>query len=132
MRGLGGSGVVMIDGVKTAVYGSDGPVIFSPDSTRTAFHVLMGKTIFTVDGVRLATQYEDYSRGTLAFTPDSKHATFLAKADGKWKVVVDSADAGDYESPVGAGRLIIDSPTHMRTMMIRGDKILLVEVDIAE
>jgi len=131
--GFAGVGsVVYIDGVAQKVFQPPTePVVFSPDSKRAAFAGAATKNAVTVDGAPGA-QYDEYCPGTLAFTPDSKHVAYLARKDAKWKIIVDAAEAGEYDSLVGGGKLIIDTPAHLHAMMIRGGKIYLVEIEITE
>jgi hypothetical protein len=131
-RGFAGIDSVIIDGVEQKVFQPPKePVVFSPDSKRAAFAGATSKEVVFIDG-KPGAVYDEYCAGSLAFTPDSKHAAYLAKKDAKWKIIVDATEAGEYDSLIGAGKLLIDSPTHLHTMMTRNNKIYLVEIDITE
>jgi hypothetical protein len=69
----------------------------------------------------------------VAFSADSRHAAYFAETGGKIQIVCDGLESRQYDSRVRyAGRLIFDSPNKVHAMMIRGDEVLLVEIEISE
>jgi len=70
------------------------------------------------------------------FSPDGSHVAYVAKRGSettgfRWHVVVDGAVSPGYDDVLPrAGRIIFDGDNRLRTLMIRGGQILLVEAQL--
>jgi len=74
------------------------PVVFSPDSKRTAFVAREEKLRFmVVDGERQVVAYDQVLEQSRVFSPDSKHFAFVARRGEYWFVVVNGQEGVQYQ-----------------------------------
>jgi hypothetical protein len=66
----------------------------------------------------------------LAVSPDSKHVGYWAQRGNKWVVVVDGAEGKEYDGFLRNSKLVLDSPSQLHTLALRGDEFLRVEAEI--
>jgi hypothetical protein len=86
-------------------------MVFSPDSSRLAYVVQTGvnahssenntetetgKYAVVVDGKK-GKAYSGIGLGSVVFSPDSKHMTYMAVESEKWAVIVDGKKLGEYD-----------------------------------
>jgi Tol biopolymer transport system component len=103
---------------------------FSPDSKRTAWVSQRGGKDFVVlDGAE-GKPYDEIE--DLQFTADARHLVYAARRDGKLVAVVDAIESKAYDEFVEGASLVMDGPRTIGMMVMRGQEILRVEIEIAE
>jgi hypothetical protein len=68
----------------------------------------------------------------LQFTADARHVVYAARRDGKLVAVVDGIESKEYEDFVSGASLVLDGPRTLGMLVTRDQKILRVEIEIAE
>jgi hypothetical protein len=103
---------------------------FSPDSQRTAWVSRRGGKDFVVlDGTE-GKPYDEIQ--DLQFTADAKHLVYAARRGGKLLAVVDGIESKEYDDFVDGASLVVDGARTIGMMVMRGQEILRVEIEIAE
>ncbi len=93
----GDQGVLEVDNRVLTVQEPVAPVIFSPDSKRTAFIAREGTQRFVVvDAKRQLVVYDEVPPEMITFSPDSKHIAFVARRGRAWFVVVNGQEGEAY------------------------------------
>lgn len=146
---------LVVDGNKWKEYDHVGAPSFSPNSRRVAFVAYSkGKQLVVVDGKEgrhydevlvtwektadfLSYPYNPYGMANWQwqhFSPDSRHVAYVAKCNGKWRIVVDGVEASSYdhfiEPPRIPTKLVFDSPRSLHAIGVRDGKMFRVEVEI--
>ena len=95
----------VVDGVKHATFDAIGTVVFSDDGKRVAYAAQRGeKWCVVIDG-SAGKDYASILRDSIRFSPDGKHAVYIAQVAGeKWSLVIDGK-----ETPPAPG-FIVGSP----------------------
>jgi Tol biopolymer transport system component len=103
---------------------------FSPDSKRTAWVSRRGGKDFVVlDGTE-GKPYDEIQ--DLQFTADARHLIYAARRGGKMVAVVDGMESKEYDDFVDGASLVVDGARTIGMMVMRGQEILRVEIEIAE
>ena len=93
----GEQGVLEVHDRTVIVQDPTTPVIFSPDSKRTAFIAREGKQRFVVvDAERQLVVYDEIPPEMITFSPDSRHIAFVARRGNAWFVVVNNQEGEAY------------------------------------
>jgi Tol biopolymer transport system component len=114
-----------------------GPV-FSPDSTHVAYAAFRaadgdrkGGHVLVVDGMEQGTY--DMAVRDITFSPDSKHLVYGIAMNTlrgpKHSYVVDGLPGGVYDDHLPASGFVFDGPARFHTVFVKGDKLVLVEVE---
>ncbi len=103
---------------------------FSPDSKRTAWVSQRGGRSFVVTDGAEGKPYDEIRN--LQFTADGRHVVYAAKRDGKLVAVVDDTESKPYDDFVSGTSLVMDGARTVKMMVMRGQEILRVEIEIAE
>jgi Tol biopolymer transport system component len=108
----------------------DFQMAFSPDSKRAAWVSRRGGKDFVVlDGTE-GKPYDEIQ--DLQFTADARHLVYAARRGGKLVAVVDGIESKEYDDFVDGASLVVDDARAIGMMVMRGQEILRVEIEIAE
>jgi len=115
-------------------YDAIGSLVFSPDSTRAAFHAQTdGKWVVVVnspDGTYSSRLKSDsVLNETLTYTPDGKYLLYGAMTNGRPHMVVNGQPAQSYYEAIwniNGGRVVIDTLTSFSYIALKQGKIYLV------
>lgn len=110
--------------------GKDFQMVFSPDSKRAAWiSEHSGKHFVVCDGAEGKPFDEVHD---LQFTSDAKHLVYAARRGGKVVLVVDGIESRTYDDFVPDTSLVPESARAVSMMVMRGQEILRVEIEIAD
>lgn len=124
--GKEGPGLLLGDGE------SANEIVFSPDSQRLACYLSVSgqATRVEMDGKK-SILYQRVERGSLGFSPDSKHVAYWASPfSGEWRVYVDDYATAKYDGPLLLSKLVFAGPDSLHALAQRGDEILRLEIKI--
>ena len=113
------------------IEGSGIEILFSPDSRRMAYRILIaGKAErVVVDGVE--SKLYERVEGGVSFSPDSKHLAYWASPfSGKWYVVVDGHTTAKYTRVLEHTRPIFDGSDSLHALAVRGEEVVLLQIKI--
>ena len=134
---MGNQDVVVLDGVEGKPYDAIGPLIFSPDSQRTAYAVTIevdGKfsDYVVIDGEIGEESYDFIPEMPLTFSPDSRHIVFINQTENGVQLLVDDQVIGVYRFifTVESGEIAFDTPTQFHFLAVKSDGVYLVEAEI--
>jgi hypothetical protein len=94
------------------------PIVFSPDSKRTAYVAKVGEKRFNANenwaAVVDGKEEQPYDGiGSLIFSPDSRHAAYVAGTEARQFVVVDGKEGKQYDGLVKGTRCTFDSASEL-------------------
>lgn len=137
--------LVAIDGKEGRKYERIlGPPVFSPDSSRVAYWATSGKKCTAVvDGVEgkeydLTIIRDKHGTGfgtfiqPLVFSPDSRHAAYVAKQGKRLHVVIDGEESRDYDRVVRGSDITFDAPDRLHFVAQRDREVFRVEIRITK
>jgi Tol biopolymer transport system component len=107
---------------------------FTPDSQTLVFvHRVSDEPAKVKTGVPLATGGKPFDEiPVMEVSDNSKYVAYLAKSKDKWLVIVNGTEVGEYTGRVVNSGIKFDSPTKFHTLMMKDDKVVLVEVEMGE
>jgi Tol biopolymer transport system component len=123
---------VVLDGKPGKRYAYAGIPKFSPDGHRLCYIAEKAEDarVLVVEGTNprefpLPTSRFDCE---MVFSPDSKHIAWIYQRGAKWVLCIDGHELASYDSRPMNGALIFDKSGRLRTIAVRGNEILSVEV----
>jgi Tol biopolymer transport system component len=123
--------VVIINSREGKRYASCAEVRFSPDGGRVAYQATTGNgDYFVVTDDREGKPYSKIVKGSLVFSPDSRHSAFLATRDRKVVTVVDDVESEREQADEPLLPLVFHGPKHLHRITVKKGELFRLEIEV--
>jgi hypothetical protein len=117
--------LMVVDGKDQTEYDAIGGFAFSDDGKRMAYAVQRGEKWFIVIDEKEEKEHDGV--GTFNFSPDAERVAYAALQRNRWFVVVDGKEGKKYDDVRTGGQITFDSPSDLRYIGLKDNKIYRVE-----